>query len=292
MFILYTFLFKGMQNTNNEESSQFTNDLSLIAQNESEESKNQNNPSSIPNQVLVSDRVHLLNEPNLVQDTHVIYESPNETERIPTDNPMIPTDENNPSNQNRDETNRNLDNEFYQHSLSYLVQNLNNLRDTLQNMLNNEEVIQGLRINSQNNGDPQYNAMNNFMQEEGQERISENQNFLNLNPNRRNIRQEALIDQQLLNNPERINRQNSILHFSQLFNSFEGSLRQFATNIGDRFNLIFWMLVFVSIILGLLGTSNLIKNIHFKNADYTIQWLAYNKNSRLLLLVSSTLTYQ
>lgn len=199
----------------------------------------------------------------------------------------------------QNEDNRNLDAEFYQHSLQYLVQNLNNLRDTLQTILTNPELNQELTTqnvnrNPQNLGlnqgadNLQAGILNNEGQlhdqllnirrllagnVEGNNAPNDIFDFDNVGPNNQ---------AGVLNNPP--NQRNSQ---NRWLTTIETYAKQVYAAIPKDFNTLFWLITILALIFFVIGYTT-IPDLEQKRPDYFIEWLAYHKGSKVFLWVTST----
>jgi len=251
-----------------------------------EESKREEQYSSPRIQEFHSDdQPQIVDETNLIQSSELdSLDQQHVEEGLNMDRELVREAQNERNLQVNNEIDRNLDTEFYQHSLQYLVQNLNNLRDTLQTILTNNELVQELGGNNQQQ--TQANFQRNALNNEGQlhDQLVDIRRILANNMNSNNIQNP--IEEQIMNNNLPRNNLNSAQNsLNNWINTLETSLRQALTSIPKSFNLIFWIIFSISILLVLSGLSNLPHNIRFQNADYFVQWLAFHKNSRLFLLV-------
>ena len=185
----------------------------------------------------------------------------------------------------------NLDAEFYQHSLQYLVQNLNNLRDTLQTIITSNEINQEIgaanqpAINQRAENGLQAGILNNENQITDQllnlRRILSG-NMENNNP-QNNPFGWAPNNQAVPNNPENAN--SLVTRFTNWSNNLEASARQFISTIPKDANTFSWIIFFISIALFIIGYST-VPDLQQKDPEYFIDWLAYHKSSRFFLLVS------
>lgn len=279
-----------MENSNKEKTIDSESNFSPTRVYQYEESKTEEQFPSTNIQEFESDNPPLIvDETNFVQSSDVnSFEQTHIGESISLnqDNTSEFHQERNPQINNEGE--RNLDNEFYQHSLQYLVQNLNNLRDTLQTILTNNELVQELGVNNQQRR--QVNIPTNNLNNEDHlhDQLLDIRRILSHNANENNI-QNHLDSQNIANNipGNNINNLNNTRNnFSTWINTIENSFRQVFSSVPKSFNLIFWFLFFISIMLIISGISNIPPNFRYQNPDYFVQWLAFHKNSRLFLLVN------
>jgi len=219
------------------------------------------------------------------EDAMIIREVVPEPENI-AENP----EENPPREENQvNERERNLDAEFYQHSLHHLVQNLNNLRDTLQTILTNTDLAQELGGNAPNNNaqNPLAAAQqmpNEAANNEGQlqDQLLNLRRMLGGNANAFDFQgqnlgmgnQFPLRNQE--NNQPRLNQNNLI----QLLDNYA---RQFIRIISKDINALFWVIFGLSMMLFLSSLSN-IPDLQRRSPDYLIEWLAFHKSSTIFLL--------
>ena len=214
---------------------------------------------------------------NLIEE--VIREVPPEDIAVENQEPNELRPENNANGGER-----NVDAEFYQHSLQHLVQNLNNLRDTLQTILTNTDLAQELGQNNPNNNAPNppaHQVPNEGLNNEGQF----HDQLLNLrrmlgggNPPPNNNLNNNLFEglRNVENNNQRAN-QNS------LFSSLENYGRHFVRIVSKDVNAVFWVIFGFSLVLFLSSLSN-IPDLHRRSPDYFIEWLAFHKSSSVFLL--------
>ena len=185
----------------------------------------------------------------------------------------------------------NLENEFYQRSLQHVVQGLNNLTNTLQVILRNNEINQhmaaGLQQGFPNAGNIQAGLLNNENQLQDQlvnlrralgggDDPAANANYAfewNTDP---------LNQMNVLNfDPHRQNQRNNQVNW---LDNAENYIRQTIASIPKDLNTAVWIVFIVAVMLFLFGLRT-IPSLKEKNVDYVIEWLAFQKGSRLLLLV-------
>jgi len=216
---------------------------------------------------------------NLIEE--VIREMPPENVGIENQEP----NELRPGN-NANERERNLDAEFYQHSLHHLVQNLNNLRDTLQTLLTNPDLAQELGGNNPNNNAPNplaHQVPNEGLNNEGQfhgqllnlrRMLGGGNNNNNLNNNPFDLQGQNL--RNIENNNRRANQ-------SSVFSLLENYGRKFVRIVSKDVNALFWVIFGFSLVMFLSSLSN-IPDLHRRSPDYFIEWLAFHKSSSVFLL--------
>ena len=188
---------------------------------------------------------------------------------------------------------QNLDAEFYQHSLQYLVQNLNNLRDTLQTIITSNEINQEIGaanqpvINQRAENGLQAGILNNENQITDQllnlRRILSGNMENNVPQNNPFGWNNVPNNQANPNNPDNTN--SLVTRFTNWSNNLEASARQFISTIPKDANTFSWIIFFISIALFIIGYST-VPDLQQKNPEYFIEWLAYHKSSRFFLLVS------
>jgi len=217
------------------------------------------------------------------EDGMIIREVAPEPENIAENQEANPATEENRGNE------RNLDAEFYQHSLHHLVQNLNNLRDTLQTILTNTDIAQELGGNVPNNNVQNPLAAAQLMPNEGannegqlQDQLLNLRRMLGGNANTFDFQgqnlglgnQFPLRNQE--NNQPRLNQNN-------LISLLDNYVRQFIRMISKDINALFWVIFGLSTVLFLSSLSN-IPDLQRRSPDYLIEWLAFHKSSTVFLL--------
>lgn len=245
-------------------------------------------------------------QPVIVDETHLGIPSEREPHDIPInadrvfetnvrerqeeDNEEMPGEGQHDPNNEREQA---LDNEFYQHSLQYLVQNLNNLRDTLQTILTNSELtqeIQGNNVNRNNQQFIQNEGMNANNEDQLQDQLMNIRRLLAGSLDNNNAQNNAYgWDNEWQNRLNLNNQQQEVNNEPNRLENWgrriETYARQVYTALPKDLNTLSWLIFIVTAIF-LAFCYTTIPEIPRENPGYFIDWLASHKDARLLLLVS------
>lgn len=248
-------------------------------------------------QPLIVDETHLgipseREDHDLPINADRIFET-NLRERLDDDNEVVQGEEGHQEPNERDQA---LDNEFYQHSLQYLVQNLNNLRDTLQTILTNSELTQEAQGNNLNRNNPQLmqnEGMNANNEEHLHDQLMNIRRLLAGNLDNNNAQNNAFGWENELQNRLNLNNQQEVNNEPNRFEAWaqraETYARQAYAALPKDLNTLSWLIFILTAIFLAYGYTT-IPEIPRENPGYFIDWLASHRDARLLILVSLSFT--